>query len=151
MIAHTKSKICKFIDAKKFELLAKLEQIVNMDSGSLDKEAVDAVGNVFKTWWEQEGFAVEEIVYRDVGNCYIARENQGAPGAKIVLIGHFDSVFRTGEALARPFRVEGDRAYGPAVGDMKSGLVNMLYAVKALKTAGELNGPLSIVLNSLRG
>jgi glutamate carboxypeptidase len=145
---NRKNKVCNFIESQKGEMLDRLERIVNMDSGSRDKADVDKVGRVLKGWWEDEGFEIEEVVYNDLGNCYVARFNQNQPGSKIVLIGHFDTVFSAGEVLARPFRIDGDKAYGPAVGDMKSGLITMLYAVKALKEAGSLNGPVSVVLNS---
>lgn len=79
---------------------------------------------------------------------YIARSNQDRPGKKIVLMGHFDTVFPKGEVASRPFKIEGGRAYGAGIGDMKSGLVTMLYSVKALKSEGYLKGPVSIILNS---
>jgi glutamate carboxypeptidase len=98
-----------------------------MDSGSKDKMNVDALGKVLKTWWVKTGFKVEEINYNDVGNCYVARFNQDKQGEKVLLMGHFDTVFPKGEVASRPFKIEGSRAYGPGVGDMKSGLVTMLY------------------------
>lgn len=79
---------------------------------------------------------------------YIARSNQDRPGKKIVLMGHFDTVFPKGEVASRPFKIEGGRAYGAGIGDMKSGLVTMLYSVKALKSEGYLKGPVSVILNS---
>jgi len=109
---------------------------------------LDAVGKLLKRWWMKEGFDVEEFTYDEVGDCYIARFNQDKPGKKVLLIGHFDTVFPKGEAAARPFKIENGRAYGPGVGDMKGGLVTMLYAVKALKKEGCLKGPVSVILNS---
>jgi len=48
----------------------------------------------------------------------------------ITLIGHLDTVFKRGEEERRPFRVEGDRAYGPGVLDMKGGIVVLLAALE---------------------
>ena len=42
---------------------------------------------------------------------------------RILLIGHIDTVFERGTAAARPFRIEGERAYGPGVIDEKGGVV----------------------------
>ena len=141
-------KISNYINSKEHEMLDSLKTIVNMDSGSKDKIDVDALGKVLKAWWMKAGFDIEEINYNDVGNCYVARINQDKPGKKIILMGHFDTVFPKGEVASRPFKIEGDRAYGPGIGDMKSGLVNMLYSVKALKSEGYLKGPVSVILNS---
>jgi len=140
--------VIDFIDQQREKMLKSLETIVNMDSGSKDKEDVDALGRVLSSWWTEIGFEVEEIKYKDVGNCYIARLNPSKKDKKIILMGHFDTVFPKGEVASRPFKLEGDRAYGPGVGDMKAGLVTMLYAIKALKASRYLEGPISIILNS---
>jgi glutamate carboxypeptidase len=53
-----------------------------------------------------------------------------------LLIGHMDTVFETGTAAARPFRVDGERAIGPGVSDMKGGLLAGLTALDALHATG---------------
>jgi len=138
----------EFIDSKETEMLELLKNIVNMDSGSKDKREVDLLGKCLQEKWRKTGFEIEELQYSKVGNCYIARFNKDHPGKKVVLIGHLDTVFPKGETNLRPFKIEGNMAFGPGVGDMKGGLVTMLYAVKALKCQGYLTGPLSVILNS---
>ena len=141
-------KIKIFIDSHENEALRLLETTVNMDSGSKDKTEVDNLGRFLIQQWRELGGEIEEYKFEEVGNCYIARFNKESKNKKVVLIGHFDTVFPKGTVGLRPFRIEGTRAYGPGVGDMKNGLITMLYAVKALKYQGHLNSPLSIILNS---
>jgi glutamate carboxypeptidase len=47
-----------------------------------------------------------------------------------------DTVFPEGTAAERPFRVQGDRAFGPGVSDMKGGLLSGVFAVRSLRRAG---------------
>ena len=58
-------------------------------------------------------------------------------GPRVLLIGHMDTVFDQGAAAERPFRIDGDRAFGPGVTDMKAGLLAGLHAIAALHAAGE--------------
>ena len=142
--------IKEFIASQEKEALKLLETIVNMDSGSKDKAEVDNLGKLLLEQWKELGgeIEIEELRFDEVGNCYIARFNKESKNKKVVLMGHFDTVFPKGTVDARPFRIEGKRAYGPGVGDMKGGLITMLFAVKALKSQGRLSGPLSVILNS---
>ena len=57
-------------------------------------------------------------------------------GPRLLLIGHMDTVFEAGTVAERPFRVEGDRAFGPGVTDMKAGLLAGFHAIRALQSAG---------------
>jgi glutamate carboxypeptidase len=59
-----------------------------------------------------------------------------APGSPVFLAGHVDTVFPPGEFEG--FRVEGERAFGPGVFDMKGGIVVLLWALEAARRAGVL-------------
>jgi len=52
------------------------------------------------------------------------------------MVGHMDTVFPEGTVAERPFRIDGERAFGPGVSDMKGGLLGGLYAVRALQQTG---------------
>jgi len=142
------NKINQYLDNQEDSMLSLLEDFVNTDSGTYDKKEVDILGNKLKNCFEDIGFAIEQVNYKEYGNCLVGRFNQHKNGKKILLIGHFDTVFPKGEANARPFKIIGEKAYGPGVGDMKSGLVSMLYSLKTLKHIDYLNEPVSIILNS---
>jgi glutamate carboxypeptidase len=60
----------------------------------------------------------------------------GTGRTRILMIGHMDTVFDPGTAAARPFRVDGDRAFGPGVSDMKGGLLTGFFAVESLQAVG---------------
>ena len=56
-------------------------------------------------------------------------------------MGHRDTVFPKGEPSRRPFKIEGDRAYGPGVADMKAGLVMNCFVLAAIKKFGGAPAP----------
>jgi glutamate carboxypeptidase len=65
----------------------------------------------------------------------------GNARANIVLMGHRDTVFPKGEPVRRPFRIEGSRAYGPGVADMKAGIVMNMFVLAAFAKFGGAQGP----------
>jgi glutamate carboxypeptidase len=58
----------------------------------------------------------------------------GGDGAPLLLVGHTDTVWPEGTLATMPFRVDGDRAYGPGSYDMKGCLVVL---IEALRLAGD--------------
>jgi glutamate carboxypeptidase len=65
-------------------------------------------------------------------------------GAPLVLLGHLDTVWPRGTLATMPWRVEGERAYGPGSYDMKGGLVVMLEAIRIARA----ERPLRVVLTA---
>jgi glutamate carboxypeptidase len=58
------------------------------------------------------------------------------PEARVLLLGHYDTVWPRGTLAGWPLRVAGNRADGPGVFDMKAGIVLMLVAVRLLGAPG---------------
>jgi glutamate carboxypeptidase len=55
------------------------------------------------------------------------------PGDPVVVLAHYDTVWPLGTLAGMPFSVEGDVLRGPGVFDMKSGLVQLVWALEALR------------------
>ncbi|SKA24200.1 M20 family metallopeptidase [Consotaella salsifontis] len=129
--------------------LKDLEFIVNIDSGSRDREGVAKVAEFFKRRFSAIGWQVRErIVEPSLGPCLEVLSPGCADHYDILLLGHLDTVFPKGTAKARPFRTEGDRAFGPGVMDMKSGSLYALHLAEALSQAGGTIPSICIALNS---
>ncbi len=118
--------------------LADLERLVNTDCGSYSKAGVDAVGQWTAEFLERMGAKVEQRAHDTLGETVVGTFEGAGAGPRLLLIGHLDTVFDEGTAAERPFRIEGGRAYGPGVTDMKSGLLAGLYAIQAVR--GTLGG-----------
>ena len=114
--------------------LADLRRLVSIDCGSYTRAGVDEVGRWVGAFFTDLGATVEarpDPAGR-LGDTIVATFDGRAGGPRVLLIGHMDTVFDPGTVAERPFRLEGEVAYGPGVTDMKSGLLAGLYALKAI-------------------
>jgi glutamate carboxypeptidase len=142
------STVVSYVDTQQAEANALLERIVDINSGTHNLEGVRAVARVMEDELKALGFQVEfkpmDRAPDNVGRAGVlvathpCTRGEGRCGKRILLIGHMDTVFE----LTSPFQkysVDGDIATGPGVNDMKGGLIDMLYALKALRAAGVLD------------
>jgi glutamate carboxypeptidase len=115
--------------------LVDLERLSNIDCGSYSPAGVNEVATWTAAALAELGATVERRPDPEgrFGDTVVATF-EGVPGAgpRVLLIGHMDTVFPDGTAAARPFRMEGDTAFGPGVSDMKGGLLAGLYALDAI-------------------
>ena len=126
-------------------MLALLERVVNIDSGSYHKAGVDRCAEIWREELAALGFATETVVETVCGN-HVKAERPGRGSRRLFLSAHIDTVCPEGTAAKRPFKVEGGLAYGPGVGDMKGGVVQMMWALRALRDLGRDAPPLSVFL-----
>jgi glutamate carboxypeptidase len=130
------------IAAKRYEdFVDALREMVNVDCGSYTPEGVNAIADLCQARFERGGWAVRRIRNEPsgdqerLGDLVIGRL-EGGGRARVLMIGHTDTVFDPGTVAERPFRIEGDRAFGPGVTDMKGGLLTGFFAVEVLQAAG---------------
>ncbi|HEX2652953.1 MAG TPA: M20 family metallopeptidase [Xanthobacteraceae bacterium] len=123
------------------KMLALLEQLVNTDSGSYDKQGVDAVGAHIRRFFDDHGISHDIIPNETFGDGIRASVGSGT-NSTILLMGHRDTVFPKGEVARRPFQIKDGRAYGPGVADMKAGLVMNAFVLAAFQKFGGAPGPL---------
>ena len=136
------------MNAKKQEMLQFLEHLVNIDSGSNIKSGIDKISSLMKSKYERLGFNVEVIEEKEYGN-HLIMQHRDATNPEIIILGHMDTVFPEGTAKMRPFTIEGNRAFGPGVIDMKASLVSLIYALTAMQAFGKKGYQnVRIILNS---
>ena len=130
----------RIVDARLPRFLAELETMVNVDCGSYTPDGVNRIADLVTDALRAAGGETERIPHRpdagapQLGDLVIGRFAGNGP--RMLLIGHMDTVFDPGTAAERPFRIDGDRAFGPGVTDMKAGLLAGLHAISALHEAG---------------
>ena len=116
-------------DDKAFKLL---EQIVNINSGTLNTEGVRQVADFVSPHFEALGFSVRWEDGRTYGRAGHLIAERAGRGPHVLLIGHLDTVFEPEHPFQR-YEVHGNKASGPATADMKGGIVVALAALEALQ------------------
>jgi glutamate carboxypeptidase len=125
-----------------------LERAVNINSGTLNVDGVRRVGAVFRAALDSLGFETgwAEMPESMKRAGHLIAEHKGKPGGKrVLLIGHFDTVF---EGEGEQFVRLDSMARGAGSADMKGGDVIILYALRALRDAGALDDANIIVVFS---
>src|SRR5438270_1656795 len=136
-----------FCQQRQAEMLALVERMVEIESPSDDKIALDRMGAFLAREFEQMGGKATFYPQTEAGN-HLKAEFGGGVGKPILLLGHFDTVWPMGTLAGMPFRIDSGRAYGPGVYDMKAGITMMIFALRALKTAGLEHRPVTVLLDT---
>jgi len=119
------------------QFLSLLETLCRAESPSLDPVAQQAVHAVLAANLEALGYVVHPLRGQRSGVHLYARPRQRRRGAPVQLVvGHYDTVWPAGTLATMPFGIEGDRARGPGVYDMKGGLAQLVVALAALRGLG---------------
>ncbi|MBT8204875.1 MAG: M20/M25/M40 family metallo-hydrolase, partial [Eudoraea sp.] len=134
-------KLINTVEKNNAEAIAFLEEVVNINSGTLNIKGVQEVGKVFADAFEEIGFSSRWIPMPEEMNRagHLFAEIQGNTGKKLLLIGHLDTVFEENSPFQTFKRVNDSIAHAPGGNDMKGGDIIVLYALKALHENGLLN------------
>src|SRR5687767_12552187 len=118
-----------FCDAEQRWLRQTIESLVRIESPTTDKRAVDACGARVAELMREIGGAVEVIAQPEAGNHVLgvftgptAATPTHVPTKRLLLLGHFDTVWDIGQIERMPLVERDGRLFGPGIFDMKGGL-----------------------------
>jgi len=136
------------VDANRAADVTLLQQLVDINSGTMHFAGVLAIKDILAPRFEKLGFRVRwvpmDTLTQRAGDLVAEHpcpEGEGHCGKRLLLVGHMDTVFEPSSPFQRYTLVpgsDGKIATGPGVADMKGGLVVMLAALRAMEFAGEL-------------
>lgn len=122
-----------------------LKTLVETESPSHDKSAVDRVGAIVADEARKLGAQVEIIPNNEMGDHVLSKWGGGRNG--ILLMCHMDTVFPIGTFAKMPYREADGKIFGPGVLDMKAGVVISLAAIEEARKNG-MTRPVTLLCTS---
>ena len=141
----------QYFEERRQEIVDTTRQLVEMESPSDNKRAVDRLGQFLGEKFSALEGKVQFHRTTDFGDHLqvdFPVASDKSAGGPILLLGHIDTVYPLGTLANMPCRVADGRLWGPGTLDMKSGIALMLHAIAALQAWGELSRPITVLLVS---
>ena len=147
MTAEDNRRLLSYLREHTDDMVADLKRLIELESPTLYKPAVDELGKALAEELRGLGGAVEVIPKQEVGDVLRARWNPGGGG--VAILSHMDTVWDVGTVAGRPTSIEGDRICGVGAMDMKGGIVIALWALRALRELKLFpDQPITYLMNS---
>jgi len=117
------------------QMLATLRQFVEAESPSLEKAAADRCCGLIASAWRKYDARVERLAQKHRGDHLRISYGPGKTrsAGQLLVLGHYDTVYSGGTLRKMPFSISRGKAYGPGIFDMKTGIVQALFALHALQ------------------
>jgi glutamate carboxypeptidase len=120
------------------DLLDGIRTWVEMESHTADVAGVNRLMDRASADYSAAGAKVERIAgTRGRGDHLLVHSPWGGGAPGVLVLCHLDTVHPKGTISRLPFRVDGDRAYGPGIYDMKGGAHLAFAAFRSLMQAGK--------------
>ncbi|WP_340202283.1 M20 family metallopeptidase [Ascidiimonas sp. W6] len=131
-----------FLTLKKPEMESFLKILVSLESPSHKKALQQKILRILANELEKTGLFVSYKAGKKTGGYLYARpQNRTKYKPLQLLVGHCDTVWPEKTLLEMPWKKKHDRISGPGIYDMKAGLTQIVFALKAIK---ELNISLQV-------
>ncbi|MFM8322558.1 MAG: M20 family metallopeptidase [Chloroflexota bacterium] len=131
------------------QLVALLRELVEIESPSSEKAAVDGMSRAVAGHLERLGARVERLPQAQAGDLVIGRFHPDDPRPGILIIGHMDTVHPLGTLARMPCEARDGRLHGPGTLDMKAGIAIALFTAGLLQQHGlSTSLPLTMLFTS---
>lgn len=142
------SEILDYLEGHRDEILADLQSLVAQESPSTEKGRLDEVAGFLAGLAERRTGGAATVLPQERAGDHVRLAWGSGAGPGVFLSGHFDTVWPLGTLAEMPFQVADGCARGPGVFDMKAGLVQGLWALRALRETGSAAPPVTFLLTS---
>ena len=142
--------IVKYLKENQEDMILFLKELVEAESPSTDANSQVKIISLLKMALEKLDFWVFHMPGKKTGGFIFSRPTKRLKNNPIqLLLGHCDTVWETNTILSMPVVQDELKITGPGVFDMKAGLIQMIYALQAIRDL-KLKCPLTpvIIINS---
>ncbi|MEE4707400.1 M20/M25/M40 family metallo-hydrolase [Pseudomonas alliivorans] len=140
--------LLKKAETEQTSYLETVRQLVGVDTGTGQAPGLKTVSALLVERLKALGAEVTTTPATPSAGDNIVGTIKGNGSRSFLLMVHYDTVFGPGTAAKRPFRQDGERAYGPGVADAKGGVAMILHSLKLLQDQGFKDfGTLTVLFN----
>ncbi len=126
-----------WVHGRREEFADTLRAMAEVESPTDRPETQSDVHALLEPAFRDLGFEVRRVRARTTGDHFLARRPRHSRRRKRqLLMGHTDTVWPLGTLERMPVRVEGDLMFGPGTLDMKGGVTQIIFALRALRALG---------------
>jgi len=136
------------VRARRGEMLGTLKTIVELESPSADKAAVDRLVTRLRERIGAAGGEIEALPQNDYGDLTVARWPGNEGQKPLLVMTHIDTVWPIGTLARKPFEVDDAEARGPGIYDMKASVAMMLQALTFLRENDVSHRPITWLINT---
>jgi glutamate carboxypeptidase len=129
-------RILSFLQERKAEMVSYLRRLVLAESPSTSPESQAEILAILRQTLGELGYVVEILPGERTSGQLMARPAESSHTRKQLLLGHCDTVWPIGTIKKMPFVFQDGLIRGPGVYDMKGGLTQIIFALKAIRSLG---------------
>src|SRR5512136_392431 len=129
--------LIQYLAARQAEIIATLRQLVQLESPSDNKRAIDRLGAFIASQLREAGASVQVAPQTTAGDHLVASFGDAAPeSSPIMTLCHIDTVWPMGTIETIPWSDREGKLRGPGVFDMKAGTAMVLTVLRYWRDTG---------------
>ena len=126
-----------------------LKDMVMIESGSANVEGIAKMADYTERRLKELGAQTERIKATQGASPIVKGTFSGTGTKRVMLMAHMDTVYPANTLASQPYRLDGNKLYGPGIADDKGGIAVILHALKILNDAGWRNyARLTVLFNA---
>ncbi len=142
------SDVLSFLRKHTSDMINDVQMLVKAESPSTDRTLLEVASGLVQKMAEDIGMTTQIFPQEQAGPHIRATLPGTLSDRPILVLTHYDTVWPAGTLSHMPCQLESQILRGPGVFDMKTGLVQALWAIRAIKVLGLVHRPIIFLSTS---